>query len=246
MNGRLLMYHGPITVNFTVKAAVDEAVTWARLNPTELILMYVTKCSSPQCYAETRAVMSSFGIVTINNCDRLDEFTLAQATQLARLPRGGLILAIENCVDERYDPRITCYGDLAPDRVNFTATEVPGKLTRRDDKTEPKRAWWWCYDPATRDIPLDSMWRYMRSSTSNLPSNGRLWMTQAHWQYNAEAIARGVLLASTILLDEMRSNLNFQVATKIRQREFRFLNLVEVDNVCNNGLVLLEALRSLA
>ena len=67
----------------------------------------------------------------------------------------------------------------------------------------------------------------------------------AHWQSTAESIAIGTLHNSSLLLDESRSNMNGWMAEAITKRTFQHLNIVEVDNVCDNGIAIYNAIKAL-
>ena len=76
-------------------------------------------------------------------------------------------------------------------------------------------------------------------------------MLQAHWQYNAAAIAAGVLHGSSILEDESRAQVNSKVADAVLCAPcppsggvFKYNNLIEVDNVCDASPKLFNAFRS--
>jgi hypothetical protein len=68
---------------------------------------------------------------------------------------------------------------------------------------------------------------------------------QAHWQSTVGSITIGTLHNSSLLLDEQRSGVNQWVAQSIREGRFKHLNIVEVDNVCDGGLDILDAINSI-
>ncbi len=69
-------------------------------------------------------------------------------------------------------------------------------------------------------------------------------MAQGHWQYSTTSVAAGLLKESSILLDESRSGINALQVQNLTRRDFKYLNLLEVDNVCDQGPQLLAALRA--
>ena len=77
----------------------------------------------------------------------------------------------------------------------------------------------------------------------------KLWEWQAHWQYNTERIALAIADPrggnSCILKDEQEHGLNVKVAEKIASGACKHLNLVQVDDVCDAGPEIFEALRVL-
>ena len=43
-DGRLIMHHGAIGVNETLRAGVREVEVWLAAHPTELVLLYISDC----------------------------------------------------------------------------------------------------------------------------------------------------------------------------------------------------------
>ena len=70
-------------------------------------------------------------------------------------------------------------------------------------------------------------------------------MVQAHWQYSAASIARGVTHFSTILKDVADSQINQKVAKMVAARKFPHINLLQLDDVCNGGKEVSAALKTL-
>ena len=54
----------------------------------------------------------------------------------------------------------------------------------------------------------------------------------------------GELHDSSLILDEVKSNLNGLLISAVKQKTFKHLNFVEVNNICDKGAELLEALRA--
>jgi hypothetical protein len=52
------------------------------------------------------------------------------------------------------------------------------------------------------------------------------------------------LYFSSILEDEERSGINKEVVDRINAGEFNHLNFLEVDNVCDHGLAIKQALQN--
>lgn len=65
----------------------------------------------------------------------------------------------------------------------------------------------------------------------NMVNSSQLYMTQALWQGSGNHVEL-----------ESSTNLNNYVSTKVVNGEYNFVNFLEVNNVCNNGLVLKAAL----
>jgi hypothetical protein len=66
-------------------------------------------------------------------------------------------------------------------------------------------------------------------------NNGKLWMTQAHWQYGE--------FPDDPIDNEINTDLNNYGATNLADGEYNFLNFYQVDNVCNSGSDLLDAIK---
>ena len=54
----------------------------------------------------------------------------------------------------------------------------------------------------------------------------------------------GELHGSSLILDEVKSNLNGLLVEAVKRKSFKHLNFVEVNNVCDKGFELLDALRA--
>jgi hypothetical protein len=69
-------------------------------------------------------------------------------------------------------------------------------------------------------------------------------MLQAHWQYSAKSVASGVVLFSSILSDETRSSTNERILNELNHGRWGSnLNILELDNVCDQGKNIAEVLR---
>ena len=62
------------------------------------------------------------------------------------------------------------------------------------------------------------------------------------WESDAYGCIIGTLHNSSLLLDESRSNLNEWVAQSIINGMLKYINFLEVNNVCHGGDKILEAL----
>ncbi len=85
---------------------------------------------------------------------------------------------------------------------------------------------------------------YLAGALSKPRTSGRLALLQAHWQYSVASVVLGTLAQSSVVLDQRRSRLNREVAARVRRGMYADANVVEVDDVCEGGLELLQALRS--
>lgn len=250
-SGRLLMHHGPAMVDHDVADALSNVRGWVAQHPGELVVVYTSHCDGrsqsdrDSCKNKTAAVMAAVGIVELD-CATLRGMTVADAMDRGRLDgSGGSVVAISDCgVDENYDPSVKCYGDIIQDGVaqQSSAMDVGRLLT---DGGEPNDHFV-CYGSGAQKA-FAGLWAYMERecNTQEPPhaDDGHLWTAQAHWQYDPKSISQGELHHSCIIADESASGVNKQLAAKIRQGAFKHMNLLEVDNVCDGGPALLQAMR---
>ena len=247
-DGNLVMHHGPITVPQTITAALSELVTFANQNPNELILVYVSHCAGPNCMQRTQDAVRGMGVPTCTDGAQLFNATYGSVKTMGRLPPGGAMLVIFGFVEENYDRSIKCYGGGVEWAVN--ATVGVNRSNRAVGAAEAD----WPYSCYGKDASkaFEPLWTYLRGLSAQPPAaSGELRMLQAHWQYDADSIAAGVLHASSILDDVSRADLNAKIAEAVLCAPcpptggvFKYNNLIEVDNVCNASPQLFNAFRS--
>lgn len=225
--GDLVMHHGAVEVGHAMADAAKEMVEWAAANSADedLILLAVTDCEGADCYAKAQAVLTDAGVPThIVDCSALQGMTLGKALELSKLPGGGHLLPIYDCVDGNYHPEVTCSGYTNQDKSEFYT----------------------CYtDSKHKDFPVQRMFDHLdKVSQAGAPSTGRAWSMQALWQESADSVVIGTLHGSSLLKDEERSQLNSQITAAVKSGRFPNINLLEVNNVCDGGSELLAALRA--
>eukprot|EP00929_Paragymnodinium_shiwhaense_P104693 TRINITY_DN6931_c0_g2_i1.p1 TRINITY_DN6931_c0_g2~~TRINITY_DN6931_c0_g2_i1.p1 ORF type:complete len:346 (-),score=56.42 TRINITY_DN6931_c0_g2_i1:456-1493(-) len=224
--GRLVFHHGSIEVMHPLVDVVQEFVNWAAENTADedFLLAEVKHCDGNNCTEMTVEAFAAAGVQVVTDCTSLQGKTLGDALELSRLPRGGHLLVTMGCVDGDYNPSINCWG--------------VGKLDIEYS----------CHqDGHDKAVPWEKMWQYLdNTSTAGIPRRGRkpLWAMQALWQESASTIVIGELHLSSLLKDEQKSGLNRAVASAIRSGRFPHINLLEVNNVCDGGPELLQALRA--
>ena len=221
-DGTVVLHHGPVVVQKALKDAVQELVEFANRNPNELVLLYVSHCDGDGCMARTRQALGSIGVPTCTDGHQLYGATYGSTKAMGRLSGGGAVLAIFGFVAENYNDALKCYVGAA-----------------------------YCYE-SDPGAALEPMWTYIRGLSAMAPAaSGELQMIQAHWQYDAASIAAGVLHVSSVLDDESRSSLNSKVADAVTCSPcppsggvFKYNNLIQVNNVCDGGNKLYNALRT--
>jgi hypothetical protein len=212
-DGILFAHHGDVIVHKKMEDSLLEVIQWTAMNPDDLVVFYVSDCEGDDgCTDAAVALLQKYNITTITSCSDLSGMTYGIALSL------GNIIAVFDCVVSQYDETINCYGK------DFV-----------------------CYDswPSnSSSIPWDHLKTYAKESTQNLPvTDGRLWMMQGHWQSTAETVILGTLHFSSLLRDESRSGVNLWLSETVGDFNFfKNLNLVEVDNICDYGLEIRDAL----
>lgn len=239
-DGTLEMHHGEVTVSHSMTAAVDEMVAWAAAHPNDedWLLVAVTDCNGDSCDDLVELYFHSVGALTIRDCSKLQGMTLGQALDASKLPGGGHIVAIFDCVDENYDPTVTCSG------YSETGSVEQG-LQAKVNETGIYTTYTCYLGSSTQDFPVTRMFNYLDGvSQAGPPSTGKAWSMQALWQEDADSVEIGTLWDSDLLLDEQKSHLNSLVTSAVSAGRFPNINLMEVNNVCDGGLDLLTALRA--
>lgn len=216
--GNLFAHHGNFKILKPMKESMMEIMRWCDSNPDDLVLVYLSHYEGDDnCKDLSIELMKSLNIMTVSNCDDLSTLSYKKAYVQSRLRGGGHLMALFDCVDEEFDPKVNCYGK------GYS-----------------------CYDSwpeNSSSIPWETMENYIYNVTKRVPvSDGQLWMTQAHWQSSTVSVPLGILHNSTVLKDEERSSMNIWIAAQISEKKLPFLNIVEVDNVCDHGLDIYNAL----
>jgi len=234
---RLILHHGPIGIEFPLQEAFSEVLVWTSNHTEELVLLVFDRPDGEGCLSAVVSLLSDMRIAQLVPSD-LPGLTLEEAKRRARHPSsGGLVLALPYGSKNNYDPSITCYG---------TGRSTP-KGAPPSAEITPAQWWqhWSCYDPLNKAYAYDPLWRQVETTSASVPAdNGELWMIQAHWQTDKQSIELGVLHKSSVVKDTALSQVNQLTAHRLSNTTyFKYMNLLEVDDVCNGGLQLLAALR---
>jgi hypothetical protein len=229
---KLVMHHGGITVDTPVTDAVREVINWASIHPTELVILYVSHYDGDGCEAAALKALADIGITVLTNgtgCTAVAQMTVGQAITAGKLANGGSVLAVNGCVAENYDPSIECYGTIPAEDEAAPAPSTTNNL-------------YTCYaSDADAHYPMDQLFSYMNTTTSTR-NPFSLWMAQGHWQQSAQSIADGQSHFSTLLDDEHKAGVNARVAASISGGDFKTLNFVELDAVCDAGPAVYSAI----
>eukprot|EP00928_Gymnodinium_smaydae_P067015 TRINITY_DN49953_c0_g1_i1.p1 TRINITY_DN49953_c0_g1~~TRINITY_DN49953_c0_g1_i1.p1 ORF type:complete len:330 (+),score=30.96 TRINITY_DN49953_c0_g1_i1:26-1015(+) len=234
--GHLMMHHGFVSVNHSLRDTLQEMLDWAAEHPNDedMLVVALSHFSGPNCKSLTESALRSAGIPKIiTDCRELRGLTLGQALEMSRLPRGGHLLPVFDCVEENYSPEVSCSGYSKHDDSKVLESDTANGM-------------YTCYTTSsTKRFPVQRMFSYLDNvSQKGPPSSGLLWSMQALWQETTASVLIGELHASSILLDEFRSKLNTQIREAIQNNRFAKMNLIEINNACDGGLELLDTLRS--
>eukprot|EP00946_MAST-07B_sp_MAST-7B-sp1_P002538 g2538.t1 len=245
-NGTLAMHHGLDIIEKSMEAAIDEMLAWAdaqNATAENLIVLGVTDCTCQDkhanpctCQREANAFLRSKSIPYLTAVDLQRGVTVSDAVKLgARSGAGASAVAISSWV-ENYESRVTCSGYLKNNLKSSPEAHLPKLYT--------------CYaDSPTKALPLNRMYDYITNVTKRGPNSARSLSTvQALWQEDAASVAIGALHGSSLLKDEVKSELNSILTQRIKDRIWNVsqIGIIEVNNICDGGLDLLTAFREFA
>lgn len=221
-NNVVFAHHGGVVIHTPMQQALSEVISWGAEHPeNELVIMFLTSCDGDEgCRDAAIELTESNGVKVITDCSVLQSLTYDDAMDMSTLAGGGNVLAVYDCMESHYDSTINCYGKgyACYNNTWFTESSIE---------------------------PWQQMTEYALSTSAKAPpTTGYLWMLQTHWQSDAASVTLGTLHFSSLLLDEERSGVNVWTAEQIEQGAFKYMNMVEVDNVCDAGPRILKALRN--
>lgn len=223
-DGQVVWHHGSIVIDHPFEQSVADILAWLSKHPTELVLLPISDCEGgDDCMAGVRAALSKLLVTEISDCAQLEGLTLNAARSRGMLASGGAMLAVTGaplssgtaCSDGNYDSSIACSS------LGFAC---------------------WTSD-ATRDRPIGKLLDYLDGVAAK-PLGGRSFtQSQALWQESTDSVVIGTLRNSSLLADEEYSQLNTLLAQQVRTRRWPHLNFLEVNNVCDGGGDLWNALQ---
>uniref|UniRef100_A0A0G4GD34 Phosphatidylinositol-specific phospholipase C X domain-containing protein n=1 Tax=Chromera velia CCMP2878 TaxID=1169474 RepID=A0A0G4GD34_9ALVE len=129
--GEVIMHH-TVSIYKPVVDVVAEAIDWLSQHPQEMVVMYLSHFEGPRPKSSGRSrkaalsvsreeaknttisVLEGRGLRVITECVELHGLTYGEVRQLpaARLPSGGSLLVLADCVHENWDPSVKCYGRM--------------------------------------------------------------------------------------------------------------------------------------
>jgi len=229
-NGVVEMHHGPIDIPYKMSDAMDELVAWCA-SSSDLVVLGVTDCAGDHCANATMKLLAGKNISYITQCDELKGMTVAAAKARSALPGGGHLLAIFDCWDMHFNDTIACRGFGGKPDAAGPVTH-PGTTTVVKSEALSYSCW---NTSTTKQGPLNEMFSYLDRVAAAGPNrtSGKLYTAQALWQETTEAIVLGGLAGSSLIDDEVQSQLNALVTARLAS--FTNVNLIEINNVCDGG-----------
>lgn len=251
VDGTLKMHHGSVTVDHTMSDALTELVAWAgqKGSATEdIIVLGITDCEGTNCTALAQDELTAHGIRFVTDCSTL-RLTVADAFNQFALSTGGAVVAIFDCWAENYHEEVACSGYLSELQGTHGAAVVPQPaIASSTGGLNESAGFYTCYaDSSSKAMPIARMLAYLQAvANAGPPLDGRLYALQALWQQSTASTAIGELEGSSLLLDEVKSQLHVLVEQWITSKQLNTsaINMLEVNNICDGGLDLLKLLRA--
>jgi hypothetical protein len=206
-SNELNFYHGPANVYYNVSQALLDVVSFLELNAEELVVL-IWLCGNDECLAAVNGTLLELQLPTIHwNCTSYADIAnldVLEVRNISKVRTGGSLLSLnKRCIEMNYDKNITCYKDLHS-----------------------------CTSKKTQSYRFDAFYEYV-NRTYEADHGDKLWMIQAHWQYDGTSISIGMLHNSSILDDTCESQINDKFRAWVKERHnSTFSNFVEFDNVC--------------
>lgn len=154
---------------------------------------------------------------------------------MGKLGTGGSLLVVTGsggsngaaCAKTDYDPSLECISLLGAAAPEAGATPFRGCWT--SDKGHQAKI----------NEMLAQLDKFIKSGLSA----SLFWQAQALWQEGADTVVIGTLRNSSLLHDELESQLNLELARQVRAGRWPVLGLIEINNVCDGGPELLDAIQ---
>jgi len=243
----LIWHHGSVKVDHAFADSVAEIVEWCGRNPTELVLLPISACSGSGCMSAVRTALSAAGVKDLQTCDPLKGMTYGDAKRLGALSNGGALLAVTGpshssgvaCSYGNYDSSLACTDDQGFAILNdhqLASTKLGAPMASFD-----------CWNSSkTASIPVNRMFSYLDGVSEGGLSEDSFTQHQAIWQESTRSVVVGTLRGSSLLMDEEKSGLNAIITESVNNMRWTNINFLEVNNVCDGGLELFNALRNMA
>ena len=248
-NGTVIFHHGDINIPVSFEQLVSDAVKWCSDNDDELVLLLSTNFAYQSSndddnndddngYALVSAMSSVYKKLGVPyyHCSAVYGLTVAETMELAALPSGGYLLALDG-QDK--------YGSFCG-KSNWVESQVvtcyPSPSVKCTDKDSQALA-------ALQQYVLASANNEATDDSSTLGPPADLYEypfneIQALWQVDTTSAAMGISHFSTLLDDNKKSKVNAEMVDMVYDGDFNAISLFAVDNVALNGNALLSVLRN--
>jgi hypothetical protein len=116
-NTTIIAHHGPIIIRHQMIDTINEIKQWyLKTKSEEFTLLYIShvegqNCAGDDCTQPIVHLLNSLGIQFIMDCSLTSTLSYDDASRMGQLDNStGSLLAIFGCIEENYDPSVTCYG----------------------------------------------------------------------------------------------------------------------------------------
>jgi hypothetical protein len=94
-----------------------------------------------------------------------------------------------------------------------------------------------CYNGLKNCWSDDIQYKHLLTSLDSYASKtyNNLWLLQAHWQYTKSSIESGIVHLSSIIKDELNSQLNKKILSEIKNQRWKNISIIQLDNICDGG-----------
>lgn len=212
-----MFHHGLFTIHYLFDTALNETLQWASAHPGELIVLIVAEPVAENNRTTDDTISEYKRILALHEVPFIGDcakFPTLTVGNARRLARRsyGVIAVDATCVDGHFDESVHC-------------SEVSVHQSYCCYKLHP-------------EVAFGKLWQSLEFATRKYPPS--LGYAEAHWQYDPESVAASEVFGGSVLLDETYAAVNKKLIGRLDT--FKALSWLEVDNVCDAGKELFNAL----
>jgi len=220
-NGSLIAHHGSTKVKKLMSDSISELKDWIQNNEEEMIVLYLSHFDGDDEYDDyvegasksaTIKLLQRENIKYITDCNLLTSISVMDTYKLGQLNSNSGAII----------GIINCVNENYVSSINCYDWDYT------------------CYGHNS-DIPWNQLKNYTFNSTDAYHSES-LYMTQVHWQSDSTSVTLGNLHLSSVIEDEQKSGVNQWLLEQINSKALKYINILEIDNVCNFGLDIYNSL----
>jgi len=202
-NAEIKFHHGGVKIAYNVSDAILDVVKFLKQNQEELIVLYWT-CNDELCYEVLNQTLSQLNIPLLyGNCTGLANLDVSEVRRVSEVNTGGSLLSLEE--------------DCIEQNYDKQIQCWGEKYSCIGDNSE---------------VSFNKFWEYMNRTYEKDYTN-KLWMIQAHWQYDGTSVVVGTLHGSSILDDTLKSEITEKFRSRVETMYSSVKhNFVELDNIC--------------